>query len=81
MTDFRITHWGRYFIVDAQTPRGREWLLNHWRSQDDPPGSRATKVAKLLSEIVFWWANYPPVYTVDMSTEIAAELEAAGRIL
>jgi hypothetical protein len=81
MTDFQIYQLGRHYVVYARTERAMAWFHDHWRSPDDPPNSRATKVARLLSEIVLWWEVYPPGYTVQMDSDIAADLKAAGDIL
>ena len=81
MTDFSIHRFGRWYIVNAHNERAMQWFHDHWRNKTEPPNSRATKVARLLSEIVLWWEIYPPGFTVMMDAEIAADLKAAGDIL
>ncbi len=81
MTDFSIHRFGRHYIVNAHNERAIAWFHDHWRTRTDPPNSRATKVARLLYEIVLWWTEYPPGYTVTMDPEVAADLKAAGDIL
>ncbi len=78
-TDFSIHRFGRWYLVNAHNSRAVAWFHDHWRTRMDPPSSRATKVAWLLSQIVLWWELYPPGYTVQMDPETAAALKAAGK--
>ena len=81
MTDFVISSWGRYLIINAQTERGVAWLHDHWRTKGEPPATRATKVDRLLSEIVYWWDNWEPTYSYSFGDETAkARLQAAERM-
>lgn len=78
--DFTIHKWADWYIINAHTPKGESWMKNHWRSRTDPPNSRATKVARLLSEIVYWWSCWEPFYTVQVDVEAAVEIQKQKRI-
>jgi len=80
-TDFEVTTWGRYFIVNACTDRAEAWMRDHWRTPNEPPTSRATKVARLVSEIVWWWDNYAPTYTYTLTPGAHEWLSDSERIL
>ncbi len=81
MTDFTIHKWADWYIIHAHTERGEAWMKNHWRSRTDPPNSRVTKVPRLLSEIIYWFTNYEPGYTVQVESEVAKDLKPGERIL
>lgn len=78
--DFHVHKWGKYFIVNAQTPRAVEWFRTNWKTKFDPPNSRATKVDRLVGEIVWWVTNYYN-FTVSFGKDMSLDLTSLPRIL
>lgn len=78
--DFTIHKWNQWYIINAHTTKGEAWMRNHWRSRTDPPNSRATKVARFLSEIIYFWTNYEPSCTVQVDADAAVDIGNGNRI-
>lgn len=81
MTDFTIHKWSDWYLINAHTEKGEAWMQGHWRSRTDPPRCRATKVIRLLSEILYWWTTYEPGYTVKVDADVAADMRPGERII